>query len=71
MTNKTFSIEFLCYPGLETRCKLCNELIKDRQEELIVPSLYYGKEYQGPICGLCYKELPSRINASRLGKFEG
>lgn len=71
MLNKTFIIEFLCFPGLEIRCKLCEEFIKEREEEIIVPSLYYGKEYQGPICDPCYKGLPERINASRLGKFAG
>lgn len=68
---KTFNIEFLCFPGLKVQCKMCDEPIKDCQEEVIIPVLHYGKEYQGPICEACYRELPSRINSSQLQKFEG
>jgi hypothetical protein len=68
---KNFKLEFLCFPGLETRCKLCEELIKDRQEETIVPTLFYGETYQGPVCDMCYRDLPARVRASRLQKFEG
>jgi len=68
---KIFSLEFLCYPGLDVQCQLCEEPIKDRQEEVIIPVLYLNKTYQGPICEACYKDLPGRINASRLQKFAG
>jgi hypothetical protein len=68
---KTFIVEFLCFPGLEVHCKLCNELIKDRQEETIIPTLSLSGQYWGPICNECYKDLPRRVNSSRLQKFEG
>lgn len=71
MLSKTFSVEFLCFPGLEVHCQFCDELIKDRQEEVIVPSLYYGSDYKGPLCDSCYRDLPARIRASRLPKFAG
>jgi hypothetical protein len=68
---KNFRIEFLVFPGLEVHCKLCEALIKDRQEETIVPTLYYGEQFQGPICEMCYKDLPQRVNASKLPRFGG
>ena len=68
---KTFNIEFLCFPGLQAHCKLCQEPIKDRQEEIIIPVLYYSKTYQGPICETCYRDLPGRLNNARLQKFAG
>jgi len=68
---KTFKIEFLCFPGLEVHCKLCDELIKDRQEEIIIPTLYHGEQYQGPVCEACYKDLPGRVNASRVPRYQG
>jgi hypothetical protein len=68
---KTFIIEFLCFPGLEVHCTLCDELIKDQREEIIIPTLSFGGQYQGPICEICYRDLPNKINSSRLQKFEG
>ena len=68
---KLFSIEFTCFPGLEVNCNLCGEPIKERQEEVIVPTLYMNKQYEGAICIRCYCELPLKINASRLPKFDG
>jgi hypothetical protein len=68
---KNFRIEFLCFPGLEVHCKLCEGFIKDKQEEIIVPALSLGDYYQGPICEECYKDLPRRVNAAQLQKFEG
>ena len=68
---KTFSLEFLCFPGLDVTCKLCNEPIEDRQEETVVPALYYDKDYVGPICKTCYVNLPERVKSARLQRFEG
>lgn len=68
---KTFMIEFLCFPGLEVHCKICEVTIKERQEEVIIPTLYMGKQYAGPICKDCYRDLPNKINISRLPRFEG
>lgn len=68
---KVFSLEFLVFPGLDVQCKLCREPIQEKQEETVVPVLYMEKEFQGPICSECYKNLPSRINAAHLPRFQG
>ena len=68
---KTFKIEFLCFPGLEVQCKLCEGFIKDRQEEVIIPVIYHDEHYRGPICEKCYRALPERVNNSLLPKFNG
>jgi hypothetical protein len=68
---KVFSLEFLVFPGLDVQCELCREPIQERQEEIVAPVLYLDKEYQGPICSECYKNLPDRINAAYLPKFQG
>jgi uncharacterized protein with PIN domain len=68
---KIFSLEFLNFPGLDTFCRLCNEQVKNTTEEIIVPTLFYGGKFEGAICEVCYRELPSRINSTRLQKFAG
>lgn len=68
---KTFTIQFLSFPGLDATCKLCDGRIRDNQEEVTVPIVFFDREYQGPICETCYKDLPQRVNASRLQKFGG
>lgn len=67
----TFSLEFLVFPGLDVQCKLCDEPIREYPEEVMMPVLYLDKEFQGPICETCYKNLPSRINAAHLPRFQG
>jgi hypothetical protein len=68
---KTFNIAFLSFPGLDALCKLCEEPIKKREEEIVVPVLYLDQKYQGPICETCYKNLPSRIDATNLPRYQG
>lgn len=68
---KIFSIEFLTFNGIDTICRLCGDRIQDRQEEAVIPVVYFDKEKKGAVCDSCYRDLPTRVRDSRLPHFGG